>query len=264
MAVSQVPEVPQALPASSSALLYGRTAARLVDDLVAGGLRPGDRLPSERLLSEHYRVSRATMRAALTQLAEQGVVTPSPARGWFVADLTASGDRTPRPGDGRPAGHVIQGFADYAATHGLSTRAVVLESRVRPCSIAEAENLRTAPGAELFEMRRLRYLDGLVVVLEHNRLPLAPCPGLATTDFSTASLYATLRAADPPQLPRVAQYTVEARQPSEEERRLLEIDGMIPILEATQLAFNQDGRPIEYTVASYRGDRYRFRGSITD
>jgi GntR family transcriptional regulator len=141
---------------------------------------------------------------------------------------------------------------------------MVLESRVRPCSVAESELLRIAPGADLFEMRRLRYLNDLVVVLEHNRLPLAICPALAGADSTTASLYATLRAAHPPQLPRLAQYTVEARQPDDEERRLLEVDGTAPMLVATQLSFNQDGQPNEFTVQIYRGDRYRFRGSITD
>jgi GntR family transcriptional regulator len=116
----------------------------------------------------------------------------------------------------------------------------------------------------VFEMRRLRFLDGLVVVLEHNRVPLALCPALADTDFTATSLYATLRSADPAQLPRVADYSVEARQPQDQERDLLEIEDRTPVLVAQQLAFNQDGRPLELTVATYRGDRYRFRASITD
>ncbi|WP_249714003.1 GntR family transcriptional regulator [Rhizomonospora bruguierae] len=33
---------------------------------------------------------------------------------------------------------------------------------------------------------------------------------------------------------------------------------------ATQLTFNQANRPIELTVQVYRGDRYRFRASITN
>ena len=160
--------------------------------------------------------------------------------------------------------HTVQRFADYAVEHGLTTHARVLESGVRPATVAEAEMLRIGPGAELFEMRRLRFLDGLVVVLEHNRLPLALCPALATADFTTESLYATLRQADPPQLPRVADYSVHARQPRPVECSLLEVDDRIPLLEATQLAFNQDGRPLELTIATYRGDRYRSRASITD
>jgi GntR family transcriptional regulator len=130
--------------------------------------------------------------------------------------------------------------------------------------VSEAETLRIGPGAPLFEMSRLRYLDGLVVVLEHNRLPLALCPALETTDFAAASLYATLRRADPPQLPRVADYSVEAREPQPEERGLLELSERTPVLVAEQLAFNQHGKPLEHTVAIYRGDRYRFRASITN
>ncbi|MET7970841.1 UTRA domain-containing protein [Micromonospora sp. NPDC005305] len=110
----------------------------------------------------------------------------------------------------------------------------------------------------------MRFLDDLLVVLECNRLPLAACPALAETDFNIASLYATLRAADPPQLPRVADYSVEARHPKPREIELFKIGDTIPMLVATQLTFNQADRPIELTIQVYRGDCYRFRASITN
>jgi GntR family transcriptional regulator len=257
MATPEDPALPRGLLTDDALPLYGRTAARLWDDVLAGGARSGDRLPSERALALRYGVSRVTLRAALAELESRNLVSSAPARGWFVTDSRTEG---PAPA----TGHTVQGFADYAVEHGLSTHSRILGSGVRPATVSESETLRIGPGAELFEMRRLRYLDGLVVVLEHNRLPLALCPALATTDFTAASLYATLRQADPPQLPRVADYSVEARQPRPEERELLEVDAGIPMLEATQLAFNQDGRPLELTVATYRGDRYRFQASITD
>ncbi|MET9255148.1 GntR family transcriptional regulator [Streptomyces sp. NPDC003717] len=253
--------------------LYGRIAARLADDIAAGGGRAGDRVPSERVLAARYGVSRVTMRSALAELAEQGVLESSPARGWFLTGDGGDGDEARRTEDREasgpaaappPPGRSVQGFADYALRHGLSTRTRVLSSGVRAATVQEAEDLRVAPGAPLFEMRRLRFLDELVVVVEHNRLPLALCPRLADTDFATASLYATLRTATPGQFPRVADYSVEARQPTGEERELLEITDVTPVLVATQLAYNQDVRPLELTVAIYRGDRYRFRASITD
>lgn len=260
--------------------LYAQVAARLMDDITAGGARAGDRLPSERVLAERYAVSRVTMRSALADLAGRSVIESSPARGWFLtstgtstgtgAGTTAGGSAgggTAEAGDtpaAPPGGRSVQGFADHALRHGLAARTRVLASAVRPARVQEAEELRIAPGAPLFEMRRLRYLDDLVVVVEHNRLPLALCPRLADTDFGTASLYATLRTATPGQFPRVADYSVEARQPTPEERELLEITDVTPVLVATQLAYNQDARPLELTVAIYRGDRYRFRASITD
>ena len=262
---SDIPPLPQGLLGDVALPLYAQVAARLWADMAAGGAKPGDRLPSERTLAAQYGVSRVTMRAALADLAARGRVESSAARGWFVAQ--SDEEPVEGPGDGststRPR-HTVRGFADYAVEQGLRVHTRILSSGTRPATVAEAETLRIGPGAALFEMRRLRYLEDLVVVLEHNRLPLALCPDLATTDFTTASLYATLRNAEPPQFPRVADYSVEARQPLREEGEFLDLTEPTPVLVAQQLAFNQDGRPLELTVAIYRGDRYRFRASITD
>jgi GntR family transcriptional regulator len=256
MPPSNEPSFPQGLLSDDALPRYVQVAARLWGDISARGARTGDRLPSERSLATRYEVSRETLRAALAELAGRGLLESAAARGWFVTD----GGRPVTPA----GGHTVEGFADYALKRGLLIRSRVLESGTRPATVNEAETLRIGPGAALFEMRRLRFLDDLVVVLEHNRVPLALCPALADTDFTVASLYATLRSADPAQLPRVANYSVEARQPEAQERDLLEIKDGTPVLVAEQLTFNQDGRPLELTVQVYRGDRYRFRASITD
>ena len=49
----------------SSLPLYERVAARLWDDLRSSGARPGDRLPSERLLTERYGVSRVDRKSVV-------------------------------------------------------------------------------------------------------------------------------------------------------------------------------------------------------
>ena len=234
--------------------VYERIADRLADDLRSSGAAEGDRLPAERALAERYAVSRETLRAALAELAERGVVSPAASRGWFVTS-----DQRPGAGGG---GDGVQGFADLAAAQGLTPSARLLERDIRAATLQEAERLKVAPGTTLFTMTRLRFLDGNAVVLEHNRLPLALCPALADADFGTASLFATLRAADPPQVPSVADYEVEARHPTPEERAFLQITDATPVLTADQLAYTREGRPLEYTVAVYRADRYRFRGSI--
>jgi GntR family transcriptional regulator len=255
--------LPQGLLSDGALPRYAKVARRLLDDISADGARPGDRLPSERTLALRYGVSRVTMRTALNELAERGLVTPEPARGWFLAQAYARTVPTPLNSSIPSGDRTVQGFADYAQQYGLRLRARVLESRVRPATVRESEQLHVAPGASIFEMRRLRYLNDLVVVLEHNRVPLALCPDLAEADFTTDTLFATLRRADPPQLPLIADYSAEARQPTDEERELLEITDATPVLAAGQLAFNQQSQPLELTMAIYRGDRYHFRASIT-
>lgn len=241
---------PDALP------LYLRLADRIHEDLRAADGADGARLPSERQLTERYQASRVTIRAALKELRERGVLISLPARGWAIAATSI-----PRgPGT---AGRAM-GFTDLAQQRGLTMRSKVLSSQVRPATVHEAELLRTVAGADIFEMRRLRYLNDLVIAIEHNRLPLAVAPALTRTDFSRQSLYDVLRGASPQQQPHHADYSVEARNATAEERTLLEIIDPVPILSATQLTFNQEALPIELTNQAYRGDRYAFRATITD
>lgn len=49
-------------------------------------MKPGDRLPSEPDLAERLKVSRYTIRTALTTLADEGLILPQPGRGWRVRE----------------------------------------------------------------------------------------------------------------------------------------------------------------------------------
>ena len=64
--------------------LYERIVASMLDDLKAGRLRPGDRVPSEHTLAATFEVSRITSRKALEVLAQASVVERSQGRGTFV------------------------------------------------------------------------------------------------------------------------------------------------------------------------------------
>jgi GntR family transcriptional regulator len=241
-------------------------ADRLVADIEAAGAADGGRLPSERRLAATYGVSRDTVRRALKVLQERGLAVPSSTRGWFVIREPSSG-RGPSGYGSREATprRSVRGFADYAASLSLRAESRVLSTEVRLATLAEADLMRIAPGAPVFDMVRLRLLDGLLVAHEHNRLPLRLCPELAHADFDQESLYAVLRRASPPQVPVRADYSVTAQVPTPERRRLLDLDedSAVPLLVATQLSFNQEDRPLEYTVAAYRSDRYLFTASIS-
>lgn len=54
---------------------YDRLAHRIRDEILAGHLRPGDRLPTGEELCERYQVGRNTAREALRTLASQGLIT---------------------------------------------------------------------------------------------------------------------------------------------------------------------------------------------
>ncbi len=67
------------------------SVVRQIEALVLRGiLRPGDRLPSERTLSARLGVSRPSLREALAQLQEQGLLTSRAGAGVYVADVLGS------------------------------------------------------------------------------------------------------------------------------------------------------------------------------
>jgi GntR family transcriptional regulator, transcriptional repressor for pyruvate dehydrogenase complex len=59
-------------------------ARRLQQMILDGELREGDQIPSQRILSEQFSVSRASLREALLTLETLGLVKTQPGRGTFV------------------------------------------------------------------------------------------------------------------------------------------------------------------------------------
>lgn len=68
-----------------------RAVVRQIERLILQGvLRPGDRLPAERVLAERLDVSRPTLREALQDLEARELIISRPGGGTFVADVLGS------------------------------------------------------------------------------------------------------------------------------------------------------------------------------
>jgi GntR family transcriptional regulator len=229
--------------------LFLQVHRRVADAIASGALRPGDRLPPERTLLEELGVSRATIRRALRQLVEDGLVDAVPGRGWFVR----SGPLSEPP-------NALMSITQLGARHGLSATARVLEARVRAATLDEAETFGIAPGADVFALRRLRMFDGVPVAVDASRVPLARAPQLPERDWTTASLMGTLDAAGA--APMHADYVTEAGGAQEDDAQHLELTPGAPVFIATTTSYDASDRVIELTRAVYRSDRYRFRARL--
>ena len=58
--------------------------------IIAGQMRPGDRFPSVRTLSQELKINPNTAHKVVTQLISDGLLEAHPGRGTVVADLPAS------------------------------------------------------------------------------------------------------------------------------------------------------------------------------
>lgn len=70
--------------AAGPAYTYVRVADHLAARMAAGEFPPDSMLPGERALAEEYGVALGTIRRAMDELRDRGLVTTLPAKGTFV------------------------------------------------------------------------------------------------------------------------------------------------------------------------------------
>ena len=215
----------------------------------AGLAPPGSRLPSERALAEHFGVSRVTLRRALDELADTGVIARTGAA-WAVVTSAI----------GEPPNELMS-FSEMAALRGLTPGGRVLERNVRPATIDQAEALGLAPGAPLLELERLRSMDDVPILIDRTRIPLSVAPGLDEIDLEETSLYEVLESRFEMR-PTRARFTVEAIAADQRHADLLGLRPGEPLLRCLQQTEDEAGRQIELCEMAYRGDRYRFRATL--
>jgi GntR family transcriptional regulator len=231
-------------------LQHRRVYTAIADEIAASRIAPGERLPAERTLCERLSVSRATLRRALKELVADGLIEAHVGRGTFVAS-TPLGE-TP---------NTLLSFTELGSTRGLVATAHVLSSIVRAATLDESDAFQIAPGAEIFELQRVRLLDGAAVSVDRSRVPLGYAPALPQVDFESASLYAVLR--EHGSAPARADYSVQAIAADERQARLLGVTAGAPVLLCTTEAYDHRRSLVELAEMTYRGDRYRFRATLT-
>ena len=228
-----------------------RVQHRIAGDLATGALRPGDRLAPERELALRYGVARNTLRRALQDLGERGLIEASGRRGWHVRDACITETLTGP-----------QGLTEWGSAHALSISSTVIAAHVRPATEKEAVQLRLQRGASVFELERVRRVDGSPLSLDRAVLVGRLAPTIAGIDFATASLYAALRGEAGIQ-PSRSDLLLRAVLADTRTAALLEVEAGAAVLELAEVVFDQYGEPFETAVLLNRGDRYAFRTSLT-
>lgn len=66
--------------------MYAKVADHVAARIDAGELRPGAMLPAERDMAEAYGVALGTVRRAVEELRNRGLVVTLPAKGTFIAE----------------------------------------------------------------------------------------------------------------------------------------------------------------------------------
>lgn len=219
---------------------------RLLADIGSGVLPPGAKLGSERELSEHYGVSRSTLRHVLAALEEAGLVRRRAGRsgGTFISHAKVERDLSGVVGV--PAYLARQGY--IAGSRVLSTQMTVPDEVSRRALRLEADQL-------VIDIRRIRLADGTPISLEHAQFPAARFDGLLECSLG-GSLYELLESKFD-LVPGEAEEVIEVVNATEDEASVLAIEPDTALLSITRTTVDGDGVPFEFSCDLFRADRTR-------
>jgi DNA-binding GntR family transcriptional regulator len=226
--------------------LYSVVASRAHEHITSGEWREGDRLPPERRLCQDFGVSRATLRQALSELEDRGLITRHQGRGTFVA----------RPRSQLPIIGVFS-IRDAMEARGLEMTTRVLGVEVVEASRQLAAELVCLPGDPIVAIERLRIGDGEPLVLDTAHLRAELFPGLEAIDFEQRSLYHALET-DYGRTIAAAQETLEPVILTAHECRLLGVPAHTTALLTRRITTDDAGVVLVLGHVLLRGDRSRY------
>jgi len=218
----------------------------LISKIETGAFKPGDKLPTERALSEHFCVQRATIRQAWGVLEARGLVIRKRGSGTFVAK--AKIEREARR---------LFAFTKTMELRGYKAGAEILSVAEVNADARVADKLRIETGIPIYYFHRLRRLDDEPVMLEIICLPKHIFSGMDQQDLINNSLFEVMEKEYGREITS-AEQALEAVQASDYEAEVLEVSPGAALMMEERISRDQFGTIIEFSRDLYRGDRFRF------
>lgn len=210
-------------------------------------LQIGEQIPPETQLCDLLHLSRPTVHQALTTLVSEGYLARNQGHAVYVANPKVSGDFLKR----------LQNFSSEMHQVGMKPSTQVLRKKIIIDNTNVNEQLGLPLGEPCFYLERLRSADGFPLVYLETYLPYKRFEGIAKVDFESNSLYDTLETEYNTPV-YCAKRQIEAVNADVHIAKLLDVPKGAAICFVKTIGYDQQGVPIEYSVAHYRGDRNRF------
>ncbi|MFD5319334.1 GntR family transcriptional regulator [Streptomyces sp. NPDC127098] len=242
---------------------FREIADALRKDIHERKIAPGEKLPSEHQLADHFDTTRATVRKAIALLRAEGLVISRQGAGVIVR---------PRPqvrmlGSGanyrkrRATG--VSNFNAEAAAQGMRAVQHIREVVEEPATDEIAALLEVTPGTPLIARRRLFTVDdepSQLVDGYYVRDLVADTP-IATPRRIKGGVNAVLEDPTGPIRRQIVRFVedLDIRMPTPEETEALAIPPGVPIARILRTAYDASGEPIEVLDSLVPCDRHIFR-----
>lgn len=229
--------------------LYFQVAQHLRAAIEDGSLPAGSRIENEIKLAEELGMSRPTIRRAIQELVDQGLLVRR--RGVGTQVVMGRFARTVE----------LSSLHDDLARENRNPTTKVLQHMLVEVDARVAEHLGLVPGTTVLNIKRLRYADGVPFALLTNYL----APGyndITRESLEEFGLYQLMRGRGATM--RVAKQSIGARGANDEESAHFEIPKQSPVLTMSRTLYDGSGKAAEFGIHSYRPDLYSFEVTLVE
>ncbi|WP_327086594.1 GntR family transcriptional regulator [Nonomuraea sp. NBC_01738] len=238
--------------------LYQQVASELRRAIYSGDYGPGAQLPTEEELRQRHGVSRNTVRLAVAELVNEGLVTRAPRRGTIVRERRALLMHPQRELETQPTGEPREAFAFAVSQEGREPSQDIEVVTILPTEDI-ASRLELGDGDLALVRRRLRYVDGQ--------------PYNTNDSYYPAHLVRDSEIARPGDITRGANRVLEelghaqvrvvddiwARMPNQTEVDRLQLELGTPVVVYVRVGYDRDDTPVRVAVSVLPADKHLIR-----
>lgn len=234
---------PTSVKRGSGVSLWRQIEEQISDDIASGMIAPGSRMPTEHDLAERFNVNRHTVRRAMKGLEQEGLIRIEQGRGTFVHEHVID----------YPVRRRTRFTENIMAQRRQPGGWVVLSERVKATSdVAEALDLEV--GALVTLIRTIGEADGRPISIADHFFCAKRFPGMIDGFEESRSISKVLAQFGITDFFRKIT-RVTTRMPDNDESQLLSQPPNRPVLVAESINVDTEGKPVEYCLTRFAGDR---------
>lgn len=237
----------QIIDRNSPIPLYYQLKTILLDKIREGAWQVGDLLPSENQLQDDYDISRTTVRQTLSELVTEGYLIRKRGLGTFIAEPKVTYDPSKQ-----------FELNEYTKSQGITLHWEFKDAEEINADETVATALDIREGVTVLRIRRLRLADNRVI--GYHLAYVAP----NIQKFIDEAHYTEGQSLDylkncPALSDSRIQRTLEASIAEQLDMDWLDAAPNTPILKMERIVFANDNSPVEFLVARFRGDRFKYQ-----
>jgi len=219
--------------------IYKEIALILRDRIIEGEYSEGDVLPDQESLAIEFKTSRITIRKAIQLLIDEGLLYTRRGSGTYVKNNIKRNE------------NVTQFNTNFGTTQQEKAEVTskILGFDVRFPKEHEMELLRIDKCDPVYEIQRVRYVDGQAKSIENSVMPLNLVHGL-NEEILRVSVYNHIRNELGLTI-SASQRTIIASKADMLDSTEFGLEAGEPILEVNQLVFFDDGTPFDISKTRY-------------